>query len=346
MISLRNISNHFLRDVNLDIRDGELLALVGPSGAGKTTLLNVAAGLTGYTGSVLFHGRPVDRLPPRRRDIGYVFQDLLLFPHLSIERNLTLAMRRLAIGRSEKKDRARRILEAFRIAELRQRFPHELSGGEQQRVALARAVVARPKLLLLDEPFANLDFRTARYLRQELKKQQRRLGLTSLFVTHNLAEARELGDRIAVMKQGRVEQKGTIEEIWFQQELDETGFLEKPNILQCSYAVNLGNGLVEVGWAGTKLLVPDDGGSVERVAILPDEIYISAEKAMGPPINRFTGRVHAVNRADGIVQVEVGVGEDRLRVEMSPEHFLALNVAEGQQVHGILKLRALKGLGA
>ncbi len=344
MISLRSISNHILREVNLDIHDGELLALVGPSGAGKTTLLNVAAGLTAYTGSVLFHGRPVDRLPPRRREVGYVFQDLLLFPHLNVEQNLVLAMRRLSLGRAANKDRACRILAAFRIEDLAARFSHELSGGEQQRVALARAVVARPKLLLLDEPFANLDFRTARYLRQELKKQQRRLGLTTLFVTHNLAEARELGDRIAVMKHGSLGQRGTIEEIWFQQELDDIGFLEKPNILNCGYATHLGNGLVEVGWAGIKLLVPDDGGNVERVAILPDEIYISTEKAMGPPINRFVGRVSAINRDDGIVQVVVSVNEESLRVEMSPEHFLALNVAQGQQVHGILKLRALKGL--
>lgn len=344
MISLQNICNHVLRSVNLDLRDGELLALVGPSGSGKTTLLNVAAGLTRYSGRVLFDGTAVDLLPTCRREIGYVFQDLLLFPHMSVEQNLLLAMQRLAIARADKKKRVRQILEAFRIESLADRLPHTLSGGEQQRVALARAVVTRPKLLLLDEPFASLDFRTARYLRQELKKQQRRLGITTLFVTHNLAEARELGDRIAVMKQGCLEHKGTIEEIWFQHELDSIGFLEKPNILNCSYSTHLGNGLVEVGWAGIKLLVPDDGGSIERVAILPDEIYISTEKAMGPPINRFVGRVSAINRDDGIVQVVVSVGEETLRVEMSPEHFLALNTEPGQQVYGILKLRALKGL--
>ncbi len=344
MISLHNISNHALHGISLDMRDGELLAMVGPSGSGKTTLLNVAAGLVRYSGQVLFDGKPVDRLPACKREIGYVFQDLLLFPHMSVEQNLLLAMQRLAIPRSGKKERVRQILAAFRIEKLAGRFPHTLSGGEQQRVALARAVVTRPKLLLLDEPFASLDFRTARYLRQELKKQQRRLGITTLFVTHNLAEARELGDRIAVMKQGCLEHKGTIKEIWFQQELDSIGFLEKPNILDCSYATQLGNGLVEVGWAGIKLLVPDDGGSIERVAILPDEIYISTEKAMGPPINRFVGRVSAINSDDGIVQVVVNVGEEALRVEMSPEHFLALNAEPGQQVHGILKLRALKGL--
>lgn len=343
MISLKKISNYILDDFSLDIREGELLALVGPSGSGKTTLLNVTSGLTEYTGRVLFNGKSVDCLPAYKREVGYVFQDLLLFPHLNVEQNLLLAMKRLKISRGEKTARVDQILGAFRISDLRCRYPHELSGGEQQRLALARAVVTEPKILLLDEPFASLDFRTARYLRQELRKQQRRLGLTTLFVTHNLAEARELGDRIAVLKQGRIEQTGTLEDVWFRQAAAETGFLEKPNILECSYCTCLGNGLVEVGWSGRKLLVPDDGFRISRVAILPDEIYISSERAPGPSINRFEGRIKTMVLSDGVVQVVVSVEGIDLRVEMTPEHFEALNVVEGQRVHGILKLRALKG---
>jgi len=344
MISLQHISNYILHDVNLDIDSGELLVLVGPSGAGKTTLLNVVAGLTPYQGSVLLGGTPVDRLPPAKREVGYVFQDLLLFPHLTVMENLLIAMKRPARGAEEKMARAEQLLHAFRMERFRSRFPHELSGGEQQRVALARAVATEPKLLLLDEPFVSLDFRTTRYLRQELKKQQRKLGLTTLFVTHNLAEARELGDRIAVFKNGRIEQVGSTQDVWFRQACSETGFLEKPNILECSYCTCLGNGLVEVGWSGYKLLVPDDGCRVSRVAILPDEIYISAERAPGPPINRFEGRIRTIQLDDGVAQVVVTVQGVDLRVEMNPEHFEALNVAQGQPVHGILKLRALKGL--
>jgi len=190
----------------------------------------------------------------------------------------------------------------------------------------------------------SLDFRTARYLRQELQKQQRKLALTTLFVTHNLAEARELGDRIAVIKNGHLEQQGSPQDVWFNQACSESGFLEKPNLLACTYSVSLGNGLVEVGWAGIKLLVPDDGHRIERVAILPDEIYISSEKAPGPPINRFTGCVSEIHFDDGIAQLVVDVAGETLRVEMNPEHFDALNVTSGQQVHGILKLRALKGV--
>lgn len=344
MISLRHINNYILKDVNLDIGNGELLVLVGPSGAGKTTLLNVVAGLAPYQGSVLLAGRPVDRLPPSRREVGYVFQELLLFPHLTVMENLLIAMKRLAGGRAGKTARAGQILRAFRMERFSSRYPHELSGGEQQRIALARAVATEPKLLLLDEPFVSLDFRTTRYLRQELKKQQRHLGLTTLFVTHNLAEARELGDRIAVFKNGQIEQIGSPRDVWFNQACSETGFLEKPNILDCSYCTCLGNGLVEVGWSGYKLLVPDDGCQVSRVAILPDEIYISTERAPGPPINRFEGRIRTIQLGDGVAQVVVTVQGVDLRVEMNPEHFEALNVAEGQPVHGILKLRALKGL--
>jgi ABC-type Fe3+/spermidine/putrescine transport system ATPase subunit len=344
MISLQHIRNHVLRDVSLDVREGELLALVGPSGAGKTTLLNVVAGLTGYHGYVLLNGRPVDNLPPHRRETGYVFQDQLLFPHLTVAENLQLAMRRLKTSRATQKSRTDHILRAFRMDHLHGRYPHELSGGEQQRVALARAVATEPKTLLLDEPFAGLDFRTARYLRQELKKQQRQLGLTTLFVTHNLAEARELGDRIAVMKHGRIEQTGSPEDVWFNQAVSETGFLEKPNILDCTHAVSLHNGLVEVGWAGITLFVPDEGHPIRRVAILPDEIYISTERAPGPPINRFEGRVSSIQQEDGVAQVVVAVGDTSLRVEMSPQHLHALNVSAGERVHGVLKLRALKGV--
>jgi ABC-type Fe3+/spermidine/putrescine transport system ATPase subunit len=344
MISLRHIKNYILKDVNLDIENGELLVLVGPSGAGKTTLLNVVSGLTSYEGQVLFNGKPVDRLPPWKREVGYVFQELLLFPHVTVMHNLLLAMQRLTASRAEKKNRAENILRVFRMERFSGRYPHELSGGEQQRVALARAVATEPKLLLLDEPFVSLDFRTTRYLRQELKKQQRQLGLTTLFVTHNLAEARELGDRIAVFKNGCIEQIGSPKDVWFNQAFSKTGFLEKPNILECSYCTCLGNGLVEVGWSGIKLLVPDDGCHVNRVAILPDEIYISTERAPGPPINRFEGLIKSVHQSDGIAQIVVAVGAVDLRVEMNPEHFEALNVMEGQPVHGILKLRALKGL--
>ena len=342
-ISLRGITNYILQDFDLTIAERELLVVVGPSGAGKTTLLEVVAGLTNYRGQVRFDDVCVDRLPAHCRQVGYVFQDLLLFPHLTLRGNIQLAMHRSRDSRRVQRQRVEEILDFFHMAHLADRYPRDLSGGEQQRAALARAVATRPQILLLDEPFASLDFRTSRYVRQELRRQQRRLGLTTLFVTHNLAEARELADRIAVIRDGRLELCGSPDEVWYSAVTGQPGFLEKPNLLACTDAVSLNNGLIEVRWAGGTLLVPDEGLPVSQVAILPHEVYISVTPAPGPPINRFVGRVVAIEHVDGVAQVTVAVGTQSLRVELSRTHVAALNVSIGQQVHGILKLRAVRG---
>lgn len=344
-ISLCKISNFILKEVDLDIGAGELLAMVGPSGAGKTTLLNVVAGLEPYQGRVTFGGTPADRLPPHKRRVGYVFQDLLLFPHLTVKKNLLLAMRGLDLTRWEKQVRVEEMLSLFRMGGLADRLPEALSGGEKQRAALARAVACRPKILLLDEPFASLDFRTARYLRQEFKRLQRRLGLSTLFVTHNLHEARDLGDRIAVLRKGRLEQTARPDEIWFSRRV-ESGFLERPNLLPCRDQVCLENGLVQVHWAGLKILAPEEDRVFTHLAILPQEVYISPLPPPGPPINRFTGTVKEIGENDGAVHVTVEVGRETLCAEISPDHLTAMGLAPGDRVHGILKLRALRGYGS
>ena len=341
-ISLHRISNFILRGVELGINQGELLVMVGPSGAGKTTLLNVVAGLVPYQGRVMFDGRSVNRLPPHRREVGYLFQDLLLFPHLTVEKNLLLAMQRLKWSRREKQAQAEEILSLFRLVHLRARLPENLSGGEKQRAALARAVSSRPKLLLLDEPFASLDFRTARYLRQEFKHLQTRLCLTTLFVTHNLHEAQELADRIAVLRAGRLERVGRPDEIWFSGG-GESEFLERPNLLACRDRVCLDNGLVQVQWAGLRILAPDEGRKFTHLVIMPHEVYISPLPPPGPPINRFTGTVKEIRENDGAVQVTVEVGKETLRAEISQDHLSTLSLAPGDRVHGVLKLRALRG---
>jgi molybdopterin-binding protein len=343
-IRLCGISNFVLEGVDFDINEGELLVVVGPSGAGKTTLLNVIAGLVVYHGKVMFDGRPVDCLPPHRREVGYLFQDLLLFPHLTVEKNLLLAMARLDLGRRERQTRTEEILSLFRLGSLAARLPGDLSGGEKQRAAFARAVASRPRVLLLDEPFASLDFRTARYLRQEFRDLQKKLAMTTLFVTHNLHEALELADRIAVLRAGRLERIGRPDEIWFAGE-SENDFLERPNLLVCKDQTCLGNGLVRVQWAGLSILVPDEGRTFSRLAILPHEVYISSLPPPGPPINRFKGEVKAIRQNDGAVQVTIQVGEESLRAEISRGHLNAMNLAPGARVHGILKLRALRGLG-
>ncbi|MBW1926234.1 MAG: ABC transporter ATP-binding protein [Deltaproteobacteria bacterium] len=205
-IELRNIENYACRGVNLNVLSGELLVLLGPNGAGKTTLLNIIAGLTGYKGSVLFDGRPIDELPARERKAGYLFQDLVLFPHLDVASNIAYGLRVQRWSNEKIELRVRELLRLFKMEHLATAYPWRLSGGEKQKVALARALAPYPKILLLDEPLSSLDWQTSRYLRSELKGIQQQLGITTLYVTHDITEAREVADRIAVIREGRIQQ--------------------------------------------------------------------------------------------------------------------------------------------
>jgi ABC-type sugar transport system ATPase subunit len=275
-VKLRRVRNSVIKGVSLNIGDGELFVMVGPSGAGKTTLLNMIAGLVAHEGHIFMDGVCVDGLPAHKRKIGYLFQDLLLFPHMSAQKNISMALKRFPMSKREKDTKVSEIMELLSLSQLSQRLPETLSGGEKQRVALARALVSSPKVLLLDEPFSSLDFKTARYLRLELKRIQSRVNTTMLFVTHNLEEAQDLGDRMGVMSGGELEQSGEINEIMLQGRPSQCGFLERPNVLACAYEESLGNGLVRVRWAGRTLFVPEDGGKpFNRVAIHPKDVYVS-----------------------------------------------------------------------
>ncbi len=203
-LAVQRLSNHALSEVDLTIEHGECFALMGPSGAGKSTLIHAIAGLVPYGGSVLLDGRPVDRLPSYKRRMGVVFQDLFLFPHLSVRSNLTIAMARLSLGKREERDRSSDLLTRFGLRRLADRRPDDLSGGERQRVALARAMASAPRLLLLDEPLSSLDADTATALRREIRCFQQKSRITTILVTHSREEAAELGDRIGVMEGGKL----------------------------------------------------------------------------------------------------------------------------------------------
>ncbi|RUQ05301.1 ABC transporter ATP-binding protein [Microbacterium sp. HSID17254] len=204
-----------LHGVDLDIAPGEFVSLLGPSGCGKTTLLRVLAGLEGAEeGTVLLGGGDVSRVPTNRRDIGMVFQSYSLFPHLRVVDNTAFGLRRRGIGKTEAARRALDALALVGLADLADRFPHQLSGGQQQRVALARALVTEPRVLLLDEPLSALDAKVRVQLRDEIRRIQLRLGITTVFVTHDQEEALAVSDRIAVMNSGRIEQIGSPEELY------------------------------------------------------------------------------------------------------------------------------------
>jgi putative spermidine/putrescine transport system ATP-binding protein/spermidine/putrescine transport system ATP-binding protein len=204
-----------LDDVSLLIRRGELMTLLGPSGCGKTTLLNLVGGfLTPDSGEIAIDGQRITQVPAYRRQIGIMFQSYALFPHMTVAANVGygLKMRRIA-----KPEIARRVAEALALIKLEgldDRKPRQLSGGQQQRVALARALVIRPKVLLLDEPFSALDRNLRASMQVELKEIQRKLGVTTIFVTHDQSEALSLSDRIAVVAEGRIRQLGTPDEVY------------------------------------------------------------------------------------------------------------------------------------
>ncbi|MNZ34909.1 Spermidine/putrescine import ATP-binding protein PotA [compost metagenome] len=216
-LSKRFGSTPVFENIQLSLAQGEFATLLGPSGCGKSTLLRCLAGLTSAdSGAIRVAGQDITHLPPQRRGIGMVFQHYALFPNLTVAGNIAFGLK---MQKCTRDDIARRVTDAIRLVELggkEQHYPHELSGGQRQRVALARALVVEPRILLLDEPLSALDARIRRSLREEIRDIQRRLNLTTVFVTHDQEEALTLSDRIFVMDQGRIVQSGSAESIYTQ----------------------------------------------------------------------------------------------------------------------------------
>jgi iron(III) transport system ATP-binding protein len=219
-VDIRNVdlfygTNHVLKGINLHIRPGEFFAFLGPSGCGKTTLLRLIAGFNQADGGeVLVGGRDVSHLPPWKRDVGMVFQSYALWPHMTVKRNVAFGLEERKLPQAEIDRRVTAALELVGLAHLADRRPSQLSGGQQQRVAVARTIAIEPKVLLLDEPLSNLDAKMRVQVRRELRDLQRRLGLTTIFVTHDQEEANTICDRIAVMNDGIVQQVGTPMELY------------------------------------------------------------------------------------------------------------------------------------
>jgi len=214
-IEFRNVSKHFggacvVDDLSLEIRDGEFVVLLGPSGCGKTTTLRMLAGLESVSsGDVLIDGERVNDVPTQHRDLAMVFQSYALYPHMTIAENIGYPLRVRKLEKAQRAERVNRVAAMLEIESLLERKPRQLSGGERQRVALARAIVREPRAYLMDEPLSNLDARLRVQMRGELKRLQHQLGTTTIYVTHDQAEAMTLASRVAVMRKGRLQQFDT-----------------------------------------------------------------------------------------------------------------------------------------
>jgi ABC-type Fe3+/spermidine/putrescine transport system ATPase subunit len=348
MIEVRGLSlrlgEFHLRDIHLSIADGEYFVILGPTGAGKTVLMECLAGIhRPKSGEIRRDGTDITRLAPEERGIGYVPQDYVLFPFLDVAANITFGLTRAKRDRARTKERLDKLADLTGIAHLLSRDTRTLSGGEKQRVALARALAPSPRVLLLDEPLGALDQRTAKSLRLELRRVHRELNLTTVHITHDLMEALEMADRVAVVREGRVEQVAPPEDMLFYPQGEGVAdFIGAPNILDCDYYHNLGQGIVEVGCGALKLTVPHEGGPIRKVAILPRHIYISETRPPGLSVNGFEGVVTAIRQVGNTVKIWVDILNINLMVEIPSYIYEEMDLAVGAEVFVILRMRRIR----
>ncbi|HXC50803.1 MAG TPA: ABC transporter ATP-binding protein [Candidatus Limnocylindrales bacterium] len=292
VITLENVHKKFgtfvaVESASLEIRRGEFFSLLGPSGCGKTTLLRLIAGFEDATsGRVLLDGADVSKVPPYRRNVNTVFQQYALFPHLDVFDNVAFGPRTRRVPEAETKKRVIEMLEVVRLGDFARRRPDQLSGGQRQRVALARALVNLPSALLLDEPLSALDLKLRQAMQLELKRIQREIGITFIFVTHDQEEALTMSDRTAVMSNGRIEQVGTPEEIYLSPAtVFVAGFIGAANLIPVRI-VSGNDGSAEVEFAGgRRASVPCSygagGGQSGVVMVRPERVRVTANPPSG-----------------------------------------------------------------
>lgn len=320
-LSIRSLTKRYetmvaVDDLNLEIPKGELVAFLGPSGCGKSTSLRMIAGLSPVSsGSILIGGKDVTQLAPYKRDIGLVFQSYALFPHMTVLKNVMFGLEMRKVPAAEAERRAREAIAMVHLEGREDRRPAQLSGGQQQRVALARALVIQPSILLFDEPLSNLDAKLRDEMRAEIRRIQKQLGITSIFVTHDQVEALSMCDKVAVLNGGRLEQLGTPHDLY-----------ERPATAFVASFVGRTNRLVGNA-AGDRITVGDavlrapgsHAGNIDLM-VRPHRMAMTiAGDAVpdfnGAPVNRIAGEVRDVYYAGDILHYEIAAGGQIMSVE-------------------------------
>jgi spermidine/putrescine transport system ATP-binding protein len=325
LLEVRNVAKSFgrrevLKNISLQIASGEFLTLLGESGSGKTTLLRLIAGFEQpSSGEIWMNGARLDTLPPYRRRVNTVFQHYALFPHLSVADNVAYGLRVSGSPVSEIPARVDAALRMVKMEEYAHVRPARLSGGQQQRVALARALVNRPQMLLLDEPLSALDANLRKQMQSELKGLQRELGITFLFVTHDQEEAMALSDRIALLKDGRLEQVASPREIYSRPATSFTAqFIGQTNLLQADVREGMAT-------SGTLRWPTTSPNGLTLFSLRPECIGLLSDLPSNPKLVRFRGVIRQQIFSGSVEQLEIDFGGQLLRV-----HIAARGVLNGE----------------
>jgi iron(III) transport system ATP-binding protein len=347
-VALEGIAKKFgqfaaLRGITLSIASGEFVCFLGPSGCGKTTLLRIIAGLERQNaGKVMMAGRDVSTLPPSQRNYGIVFQSYALFPNLTVARNVGYGLETRRVAKAQIEARIDELLTLVGLAAHKQKYPAQLSGGEQQRIALARALAPSPALLLLDEPLSALDARVRQSLRHEIRALQRRLGVTTIMVTHDQEEALAMADRIVVMNHGVVEQVGAPVEVYMRPRSPFVArFVGQMNFLDAIAGERAGWARVagaEVRHGATE---PVAAGTRLTLAIRPEEITVGAAPEAE---NRLVTRIRAIQFLGSFTRLSLVLpdGAPALECDVAATAFAALGAVEGSELALSLRPEALR----
>lgn len=326
-----------LKDINLQINEGEYFVILGPTGTGKTVILEVIAGMyKPDSGNLFLHGKNLINIPPEKRNIGFVYQDYALFPHLSVKENIVFGLKAKRISKKEIKEKLDEIVSMFKIEHLLSRYPGNLSGGEQQRVAIARALITLPKILLMDEPLSSLDPSTKIRFQNMFKEVHNRMGTTTIHITHDFNEALYLADRIAVMKSGTIVQVGTPNEIFKRPNSTfVANFIGMENIFKGKVKGNRTNLSSNVN-----IEVKTDKKGYINLAIRAEDVLVAKKLDNLNCRNKFCGRITNVIYQGPLCKLDVDIGIE-LTSLISAKSFENMEIRLGDIVEVAVEDRAL-----